>query len=276
MSRNENTIFHETDKYRVECEYRCDDYGVFTRNDSFTNISDEDINVNCLKSRFVFEGGEYQVYTQFNHWPSDNESPYDEMRIYKDTILRLPPQAMEKWVVVHSLMEYEEFYSPFASYNDNITERMIACGDATWRNLTGVKTSFMDGYMTCGPIGFSCDLTRISPKALEHFKEFILKVKENREFWKTAVAGILCDTSAITAYEYSDMSLSKIVVQLFTHKTQQIIFKLYPVVDVNKTYSVNGKIRTGADILENGIELITREDIDNWNDMIQMTLEEIL
>ena len=72
VSRNENTVFYETDRYRINCEYQCDEYGVFTRNDSFTNKSGEDINVNCLKSRFVFEGGEYQVYTQFNSWLTES------------------------------------------------------------------------------------------------------------------------------------------------------------------------------------------------------------
>ncbi len=285
-----NIIFDLVEKYGIE--YIKDDFNgdmyFDAHNSAFLKYHEGHMKfVKAIKDRYpdlylssCASGGqrmELQNYTEYDSsWPSDNESPYDEMEIYKETILRLPPQAMERWVAVHSLMEYEEFYAPFASTNDNITERMIACGDATWRNLSGVKHSFMDGYMTCGPIGFSCDLTRISPKAFEHFREFVAKVKENREFWKTAVARILCDTPAITAYEYSDMSLSKIVVQLFTHKTQQTVFKLYPVVDINKTYSVNGEIRTGADILENGIELISRDDMENWNEMLQMNLDEVL
>lgn len=221
---------------------------------------------------------ELQNYTEFDsNWPSDNESPYEEMRIYKDTILRLPPQAMERWVAIHSLMEYEDFYTPFAEYNDSETERLIACADATWRNIVGVKHSFMDGYMSCGSIGFSCDLTRISSKASEHFKNFITQFKKERTFWKNAVVRILCDTDSVTAYEYSDMLLSNVVIQLFTHKTRQTVFKLYPIVCSDKKYRVdNGEIRLGTDIIESGIELCTRDDMDNWNEMLQMKLVEVL
>ncbi len=220
---------------------------------------------------------ELNNYTEFDsNWPSDNESPYVEMDIYKQTILRLPPQGYERWVSVHSLMGYEDFYEPFKGSNEGNVERMVACGDAIWHRIHGVELSYLDGYMTCGPIGFSCDLSKISPSHFAHIKEFVAKVKADREFWKTAVARILCDTKTVTVLQYSNMDLSKIVVQLFTGHTQQDGFTVHPVVDESKNYRVNGgDILSGKEIAEEGISFRTAEWHDNWEEMHQVVLEEV-
>ena len=219
---------------------------------------------------------ELENYTLFDSsWPSDNESPHDEMRIYKDTILRLPPQAMERWVAVHSLMGYEDFYEPFKECNNNNCDRMVACGDGTWHSLVGVQKSFMDGYMTCGPVGFSCDLNMLSDKAFGDFKDFVKNMKENREFWKTAVARIICDTPTVTTYEYSDMSLTKVVIQVFARNQLQDKFVVIPELDATKNYLINGKeVRSGKDIMDYGIELATYGNLTESHHMYEVVLEE--
>ncbi|MBQ4515819.1 MAG: alpha-galactosidase [Clostridia bacterium] len=224
----------------------------------------------CASGGERMEIGNYIKFDSF--WPSDNESPYDEMRIYKETILRLPPQAMERWVAVHSLKGLEHFYEPFGGSKD----KMVACGDAIWQNVVGVQPSFMEGYMTCGPIGISCNLELLSDEAFAHFKEYIEKIKKDRDFWKSAVARIICDTPTITTYQYSDMELSKIVIQMFTHKTQQDHFAVYPEVCENKNYILNGDtVISGKEIAEQGIDLSTPEWHDNWNEMLQIELEAV-
>ena len=202
---------------------------------------------------------ELNIYTEFDSfWPSDNENPYEEMRIYKDTILRLPPQGFERWVCAHSLLGFEDFYVPFGGE----TERIVACGDATWHNVVGVQPSFFEGYMTSGPIGFSCDLSKLSEKATNNFKSFIQKVKQNREFWKKAVARIIMDTQSATAYQYSDMELTKIEIQLFLHKVNQKMFTVIPELDANKKYELNGEILTGKQIMDEGIEI----ELPGWEE----------
>ena len=217
---------------------------------------------------------ELSNYAKFDSfWPSDNQGVYDEMRIYKDTILRLPPQGLEKWVAVHSLKGFEEFYKPFTGYNpEQTTERLISCNDAVWYDLTGVHKSYLEGYMTCCPIGFSCDLKELSPKAREDFGQFINKFKENREFWVKAVARILVDTPSVTAYQYSDLELRKIVIQVFTQKALQGSICIYPEVNLDGDYQLNGKeIVSGSVILEDGIEII----LTDWFEMSQVVLEEM-
>ena len=68
VTREGNTVSRETGDYRITCRYEADEYGVFTRTDSFRNISDKPLDLRALRSRFVFDGGEYQVYTQVLNW----------------------------------------------------------------------------------------------------------------------------------------------------------------------------------------------------------------
>ena len=203
-------------------------------------------------------------------WPSDNESPYVNMRIYRDTILRLPPQGFERWVCIHSLDQYREFYSSFGGDN----ERIVACGDAIWHNISGVQKSFLKGYMTGGPVGFSCDLDLISEETRGELKAYIATLKSEREFWKTAVGRILCDTKSVTCYQYSDMDLDQVVIQLFTHQPMQTHFRVYPVVDPDKNYRLEeDHIYSGRQLLEEGYEFVTGRWADNWHDLLQVTLK---
>ncbi len=188
----------------------------------------------------------YKYFDSF--WPTDNESPYVGMRIFKDTILRLPPQGFEKWTSIHSMDKYDEFYKPFnGGYGSD--ERIIA-----------------------SPIGFSCDLSALTPDLFEYFKNEIAKIKKEREFWKNAVARILADTETVTAYEYSDMGLTKNIIQIISGEALQDTFRVYPVLDSDKTYIVGGgEKKTGAEIMKEGIKV----EIPNWNDMAQLIIEQI-
>lgn len=227
----------------------------------------------CAAGGMRMELNNYKLFD--SSWPSDNENPYDEMKIYKETILRIPPQGFERWVAVHSLEGFKPFYRSFAGSNRGNIERLIACGDAIWKHLVGVQPSFLDGYMTGGPVGFSCDLALVSPEMRSHFKEFVAKTKENREFWKTAVVRILCDTPTVTVFQYSDMELSRLVLQLFTDHTQQDNFRIYPVLNEEKNYRINdGEVYSGKEIMEEGIAISSLPG-DNWREMLEVTLQEI-
>ncbi len=212
----------------------------------------------------------YIKYDSF--WPTDNESPYENMRMFKETILRLPPQGYEKWTCIHSLPEYEDFYAPFSVETKNPTERLISCADAVWYDIKGVHPSYLEGYHTCSPVGFSCDLSKISPKMRENFKRHIGNIKENREFWKTAVARIITDTPTVTAYQYSDMSLTKNIIQVMTDKILQDEITIYPELVEDIIYLVNGENElSGKAIMEEGIDV----KISDWYEMYQITIERV-
>ena len=217
------------------------------------------------------------AYTQFDStWPSDNESPYSQFRIYKDTLLRMPPQGFERWLALHSLTGYEDFYRSFQGSNNAGTQRLIACGDAVWQHVEGVQLSWVKGFFTGGPIGLSMDLNLLTPQVRQELKAFIAGVKEKREFWRTAVARILCDTPTATVLQYSDMALKRIVVQMFCHQPQQNEFCLRPVVDETKTYRLStGEVLTGKEIAREGIAVTHDPWRDNWHSVFEVILEEV-
>ena len=217
------------------------------------------------------------AYTQFDStWPSDNESLYTQFRIYKDTLLRMPPQGFERWMALHSLAGYEDFYKSFAASNNAGTQRLISCGDAVWQHVEGVNMTWVKGFCTGGPIGLSFDLNRLSPEHKEQLKRIIAEIKQCREFWRTAVARILCDTPTATVLQYSDIDLSKAYVQLFCHQPQQNEFCLRPVVDEAKTYRLStGEVLTGKEIAREGIAITHDPWRDNWHSMFEVVLEEV-
>jgi len=217
-------------------------------------------------------------YIQFDStWPSDNESPYTQLRIYKDTLLRLPPQGFERWVALQSVTEHESFYEPFKSFSDGNTQRLLACADSVWKHVEGVQMSWLKGFFCGGPIGLSFDMNRLSREATAQLKEIISGFKKDRDFWQKAVARILCDTPTVTALQYSDMALSKVVVQMFLHQPKQNVFCLHPVVDAAKTYRLStGQILTGKEIANEGIAFTNKPWFDNWHECMELVLEEVL
>ena len=205
-------------------------------------------------------------------WPSDNESPYTQFRMYKDTLLRMPPQGFERWMAIHSANENESVYAPFISYNGE-SERIISAADTIWHNVVGVQPSFLRGFATAGPVCFSCDLTKISEKTRKSFAEFISYVKENRSYLSSANAYILADSYSEMVIEYADDSFERVTVQIFTKEPRQTSFAVYPKIDAAAEYIYDEKRISGSDILRYGIVKKTDESKDNWHEMIEIKLQ---
>lgn len=227
----------------------------------------------CAGGGMRMELANYQLFD--SSWPTDNESPYDQMQMYRHAILRLPPQALERWAAIHSVTGLEDFYASFADCNQGNCERLLACCDATWCHVAGIQESFLEGYMTCGPIGFSCDLSLVSEKTRKELSRFIAEVKQNRDFWRTAVARILCATETVTVYQYSDYALNKVVIQLFTHDVLQEACCVHPVLDPSKTYRLNGTCYSGTQLQDEGIDIALHSDWEDHYPMFEIQLEAI-
>lgn len=180
-------------------------------------------------------------------WLSDNQSPYEGIRIFKEGIKRLPPQCIEKWAVINSIENFEP------SCYCNETEKIISTNDGTWNSVVGVNQSFLKGFLSGGPIGISCDLNALSDKLLDELTEHIAMFKREREFWQNAVCNILIDTEKILALEY--MTASRVKVIVYTYKVSQESVYVYPKIDANDTYHYRGKVLSGSEIVKNGIEI---------------------
>ena len=122
---------------------------------------------------------------------------------------------------------------------------------------------------------FSCDLTKLSAQLTEALKDRIEEIKKDRSFWMQAAARILCDTPTVVALQYNNGDLSKVVVQLFTLEAQQRRFTLRPCVDAAKTYLLGEDKITGKQIMEEGITVCPKPEVDNWREAVELVFTQL-
>lgn len=186
-------------------------------------------------------------------WLTDNQSPYHTIRIFKDSIRRLPPQVIELWSTITSLRDFRPKYTePYVS------DKILATHDSTWNTLISVKPSWQEGMMLGGPIGFSCDLTSFTDELKEQVKGIIQEVKDNRDYWMHTECRILCDTKDELVLEHTDKDFNEINIMIYTDMRRHVKIPVFPVVDVNATYTDGENTYLGADLDENGLLLDTK------------------
>ena len=206
---------------------------------------------NCASGGMRMTARDGALYDSF--WLSDNQSPYFGIRIFKDTIKRMPPQWIECWATLRSMEGVAPIYG-----TDSYSEKLISTHDATWDDVVGVEQSFVNGFLTGSPVGLSFDLTALSQKAFGEFKKFIGNFKKKRDFYMSAVCHILCDTETVLALEFRNEDFSEIELAVFSLKTKQGNICIYPILDRNSSYTVGERTLSGEEIFENGIDLENR------------------
>lgn len=181
-------------------------------------------------------------------WLSDNQSPYEGLRIARETMLRLPPRLIERWIVACSLKTGQ------IDYNGNDT-RIGACDDATWSHICTVDRNLLRGFVAGGPVCLSCDLTAFTADDRAFMKELVAETKRAASFWQTAVGRILFDTPAGFALQYSDADLSDVRVTVVANRTRQARVTIRPVVADRATYLYEGREVASEELRTRGIEL---------------------
>ncbi len=186
-------------------------------------------------------------------WSSDNQSPIGGFKIFVDTALRMPPSHIEKWDV-------RKFSHGFLKYGnkDRITIP-LSCNGATWGSVLNVESNYTHTFMTGGPIGFSTDIFDYPEEEKKLLKEHVAKFKQDRDFYKDATMRILHNGENITVIQYSDTDLKRAIVQVFCQIVHQGKITVYPVLNGDLTYSVDGKTFTGKEIMQNGISIETED-----------------
>ena len=53
--------------------------GIYVRKDILRNTTKEPLTFQTLRSRFVFDGGEYEVYTQYNGWQNESQGQWSPL-----------------------------------------------------------------------------------------------------------------------------------------------------------------------------------------------------
>ena len=184
-------------------------------------------------------------------WPTDNQSPYTGLRIYKDTLLRMQPQRIESWLSVRSA---EKLYYSYTS--DQMQEKILATNDATWTNLVSVEMDFIRAFTKGRVMGLSFDLTLLSDSAFAKLQEMIAQFKQDRAFYSSMVCRILADTDTVLVLQYSDAQANRAEILVFSHKTKQDSITVYPVLDAVGSYVIDGeREETAAEILQNGLQI---------------------
>lgn len=191
----------------------------------------------CASGGFVTNINNMRLYDSV--WLSDNQSVYETVRIFKDSIKHVTPSFMEKWGAFLSAGGFPEYGST------NPVNRNFSTNDATWSNIVNFNKGYLDGFFAGSPIGITTDLTAITADLREKLKEVIKNFKANEPFWRNASARVIADTNKMLVVQYETQDTVKVVVYT-GHPMTQTEMTLYPVLDGK--YNLDGKEYDGEGI----------------------------
>ena len=179
-------------------------------------------------------------------WMSDNHSLYAQLEIFKNTILRMPCRALERWITIQSLERIK----------GRSREMILVSGDSGWGLAESVTPAFLKGSTVGGPLGISCDVTAFTPALRETLTEHIAQYKSEREFWKNGECRILVDTPTLLVLQFSDASLKELKIYAYVKNCHQSAVTVYPVCNANASYrDANGEEHCGRELEEKGIDI---------------------
>lgn len=202
----------------------------------------------CASGGLMMDLGWARDFDSF--WLSDNQSPIHGLRIAKETMLRMPPGKIERWITVRSADGLQPDYFGHDS-------RLLATEDAWWRDVRSMSPDYVAAFATGGPVGFSCDLTALSDAHKGFFRRMVAERKRDEAFWRTAVGRVLCDTPEVVALQYSDAALRDVRVVVATARSLQKSVTVRPVLDPALDYGHADRRDSGAAWMEHGVEVET-------------------
>lgn len=189
----------------------------------------------------------YQAQFTDSFWLSDNQGPLGGIDIVKGTLKRMPSSCIERW----NVQQYAESF-PCYGHKDKVGV-MFSCNNATWDSIVTVGQSFTEGFLTGGPMGFSCDIDAFPSEYKKRWSDVIAQYKQDRDFYKNATARILVDSEPITVIEYSDEDFNTCIIQAFTKTIYADSLIVYPTVDDSAKYLYENKVIDGKYIAHDGI-----------------------
>ena len=208
---------------------------------------------NCASGGYRMELGQGMLFDSL--WLSDNQGPYEGIRIVKDTLKRMPSALIERWNV-------QRYCEGIRSYHDKSPNpgRMIHSNNGTWEFLIGVEDSFSEAFVQGGLMGFSSDLDAFPVPYRERWRSVIEQYKQEREFYRTATARILVDSERIIAIEYADAALDTCILQVYTKNVYANELVIYPALGESARYRCGDRLLDGRDILKHGFLIENLKD----------------
>lgn len=184
-----------------------------------------------------------------SYWLTDQQDIHDQMEIYTSTVRRMPNRALETWVTVQSLPDFTPCYT------GGKVDQLLT-GDGTWTFIERTTPSYVLASMLGGPIGISCDLTKLTEEVLVALEEQIARFKAERSFWSHSECHILADTDSLTVLQYNDPDFTEIKLHAYVKKFYRNAVTIYPVCAQGRTYICeDGTKLDAAQLEEDGIEL---------------------
>jgi hypothetical protein len=161
---------------------------------------------------------------------------------------------LETWIAIQNMTDFAPIYP--SMYDSEMEEPIIACGEAAWRNLEGVRLDYLLAAMMGGPIGITCDLRRVADRTLDALTDFIAEYKKDRAFWMDSECHILCDTESMLVLQFNDRAYSQIKICSFSKMPQQYSITVYPAIDTDGCFAdETGNTHTAAELDRVGITL---------------------
>ncbi|HQM95690.1 MAG: glycoside hydrolase family 36 protein [Clostridia bacterium] len=189
-------------------------------------------------------------------WFSDNQNLFDDIKIIRNTLLRLPPSVIERWAVLKSVDGFSTVYS-----SGKRTDRLLTVKGATWQDAETVRIDYVKSFLSGGPIGLSCDLDSLLPYIKEQLKEYIEEYKRMRGFYENCVCLPLVRSDSFTILQYTDDEEKTVILQLFEEKSFQKELIVYPKLKKNRQYILDNEIFTSQQLTENGIRMTFNESV---------------
>ncbi len=184
-----------------------------------------------------------------SYWLSDDQSPMAGMRIFRDTVRRMPPQWIERWTTIQSFCDFRP------SYTSESSEMTLATDDAIWTDVRSVHPSFLRAFLTGSPIGFSCDLTCLSSSVRENLRSLTKEIKNDRSFWTEAECRILYDSDTLLALQFCNRDFKRIEILVFSFRLTQRTLTVFPAMTDGASYQMGDATLFADAVAENGLTL---------------------
>jgi len=187
-----------------------------------------------------------------SYWFTDNQSLYDGIDIYKNAIYHILPSTIEKWAALSVCDGFLGEYS-----DANRTKRLMSTDNATWSRVISTTPEYLKGFFLGGPIGITCDLTKLDSETKDALKKIIVDYKAEAPFWTNATCKLLIDTERILAMQYENGDTVKIVI--FTKIVTQSSISVYPILKTG-TYICGNEVKTATEWSTQGFEIQSPTD----------------
>lgn len=164
-------------------------------------------------------------------WCSDNHSIESEVSILTDSILRMNPSSLERWIAIKSVDGFTD-----VCHEEKSHSRLVSPLNSTWANIIGTNIKYVDNFAYGGALGLTCNLEEINEEHLKEIKSIVARFKKERDFYKNATCKVLLSNDYLKILQYNDVDEKKVCIKLFEKEMYQGKVTVYPILKKGLDY----------------------------------------